>query len=145
MAASSGYSPEFPSSFPATDKLRQFIPSFFQLSDDPSKDAEWVEHFCPDATVVMGDDEACGTDGIRQLRGRMWNKVTSRKHTLYRFSEGARNDADEKGERDFTLSGQVEYELKTAEAKLAQWTAHAKVREDVDRVRFIYYKVQIHN
>lgn len=62
MARSSGYEPEFLSSFPATDKLRDFIPSFFKLSDSAAKNEEWAECFCPDATVVMGEDEAQGTE-----------------------------------------------------------------------------------
>lgn len=62
MAAPSGYELEFPSTVPATDKLRDFIPSFFQLSDDAARNEEWVEYFCPDATLIMGEDEAQGTE-----------------------------------------------------------------------------------
>ncbi|KAK7934723.1 hypothetical protein PG985_000218 [Apiospora marii] len=144
MAAPSGYELEFPSTVSSTDKLRDFIPSFFRLSDDAARNEEWIECFCPDATLVMGEDEAQGTEKIRQLRGRMWDKVSSRKHTLYSFSENAKSESDEKGERHFTLTGQVEYGLKTGETKAARWTAHARVKEDADRVRFIYYKVEIH-
>ncbi|KAK7967651.1 uncharacterized protein PG986_001928 [Apiospora aurea] len=144
MAAPPGYTPEFPSTLSPTDKLRDFIPSFFQLSDDASRNEEWVGYFCSDATVVMGEDEAQGTERIRQLRSRMWDKVASRKHTVHHFSEAASRDPDEKGERDFVLEGEVEYRLKTGEIKAVPWTAHAKIKEDGNRIRFVRYKVEIH-
>lgn len=74
----------------------------------------------------------------------MWDKVASRKHTLYSFSEDSHSKPDGNGERGFTLTGQVEYGLEMGETKAARWTAHAKVKEDADRVRFVYYKVEIH-
>ncbi|KAK8065443.1 hypothetical protein PG997_012190 [Apiospora hydei] len=143
MAAPSGYTPEFPSTFSPTEKLRDFIPSFFQVSDDGSRNEEWVGCFCSDATLVMGGDEAQGTERIRQLRSRMWDKVASRKHSVHHFSEATGREPHEKGERNFMLKGEVEYQLKTGETKTVPWTAHAKVKEDGDRIRFVYYKVEI--
>ncbi|KAK7954278.1 hypothetical protein PG988_014972 [Apiospora saccharicola] len=130
MAAPSGYELEFT--------------NFFKLSDDPNRNEEWVECFCPDATVVMGEAEAQGTEKIRQLRDGMWETVASRKHTLYSFSGGMDINPVEKGERLFMLTGQVDYGLKTGETKAARWSAHGKLKEDADRVRFLYYKVKIH-
>lgn len=74
----------------------------------------------------------------------MWDKVASRKHTLYSLSEDTNSKSDQKGERHFMLTGKVEYGLKSGATKRADWTAHAKVKEDAYRVQFIYYKVEIH-
>ncbi|KAK6833848.1 hypothetical protein PG987_008542 [Apiospora arundinis] len=70
MAASSDYTPATLLSLPVTDKLRDFIPKFFQLSDNPARNKEWVDCFDPDATVIMGKDQASGTESECTYRGR---------------------------------------------------------------------------
>ncbi|KAK8035471.1 hypothetical protein PG993_010466 [Apiospora rasikravindrae] len=160
MAAPSGYTPEFPSTFPPTDKLRDFIPSFFQLSDDATKNEEWVGYFYPDATVIMGEDEAQGTESEYLRRESSYNRAVGIRRRLcpmaiaheltsprcqgfVNFEAGSSREPDEEGERNFMLKGEVEYRLKTGETKAARWTAYAKVKEDHDRIRFAYYKVEI--
>ncbi|KAK8031583.1 hypothetical protein PG990_001317 [Apiospora arundinis] len=142
MAASSDYTPATLLSLPVTDKLRDFIPKFFQLSDNSARNKEWVDCFDPDATVIMGKDQASGTEKIRQLRDRMWEKVASRKHTVSRFLEDAHELEEEEGERKFMLFGEVTYGLKTGETKVGSWSANARVK-NTDQVRFLYYEVQI--
>ncbi|KAK8058210.1 hypothetical protein PG994_008658 [Apiospora phragmitis] len=105
MTASSGYNPECLSSLPVDDKLREFLPTFFRLSDDAARNEEWVECFCPDATVVMGGRSSARNCKHPSAPGQDVDKVASRKHTLNRFSEDTSRGTDEEGEREFWLTG----------------------------------------
>lgn len=54
---------EFSSNIAADADIRQFISAFFKISDDPTKNDEWVDYFLPEAVLVMGNDTAEGQDG----------------------------------------------------------------------------------
>lgn len=60
---SSDYSPLFPSSTAADDKIRAFVSEFYKTSDDSAKNEEWLGYFLPDAVMVMGPDTFTGVDG----------------------------------------------------------------------------------
>lgn len=59
----SGYEPSYPNNIPMDSSVKRFITNFFQTSDSPDKDDEWVASFHDDATVMMGNDVAKGKEG----------------------------------------------------------------------------------
>jgi len=44
--------------------VRAFIGHFFNVSDRPECNEEWVDSFCDEATLVMGPDVANGRQGL---------------------------------------------------------------------------------
>lgn len=59
----SGYEPFYPTNVPIPSSVKQFISSFFEISDDPDATDAWVRSFQDGATVVMGNETARGTKG----------------------------------------------------------------------------------
>jgi hypothetical protein len=62
----SGYDPLYPiasTSNEDEESVRQFISRFFEISDDPARDEEWVGSFTEGAVLFMGDKVARGTEG----------------------------------------------------------------------------------
>jgi hypothetical protein len=59
----SGYEPWYPNNIPLDSSVKQFITHFFEVSDDPSRNEEWVDFFADDATLIMAKDVAKGKEG----------------------------------------------------------------------------------
>ena len=59
----SGYEPSFPNNIPTDSSIKRFIARFFEVSDDPDRNDEWVGFFDENATVIMGNDVAKGKEG----------------------------------------------------------------------------------
>lgn len=59
----SGYEPYYPNNVPIDGSVKRFISSFFEISDSPEKNDEWVSCFHEEATVMMGNDVAKGREG----------------------------------------------------------------------------------
>jgi hypothetical protein len=59
----SGYEPAYPSNNPVDASVQGFITRFFEVSDDPDRDDEWVGFFEEDAALTMGRDVARGVGG----------------------------------------------------------------------------------
>lgn len=58
------YRPAFAGHTPAADdSIKDFVANFYTTSDTPGKDAEWVEFFQPDATIILEKKEATGPQG----------------------------------------------------------------------------------
>ncbi|XDG01554.1 hypothetical protein ABKA04_001169 [Annulohypoxylon sp. FPYF3050] len=68
MTSSDSYVPLLPPGHTAEARIKDFVSKFYAVSDDPSKNEEWVDYFLPDAVVIIGDKSAKATDEIRQLR-----------------------------------------------------------------------------
>ena len=64
MTSPHSYTPAFPSDHTLYWRVEYFIAKFYAVSDDPSKNEEWVDYFLPDATVIIGDKLAKGTEGM---------------------------------------------------------------------------------
>jgi hypothetical protein len=60
----SGYEPWYPNNIPTDSAVKKFITHFFEVSDDPVRNDEWVGFFQDDATVIMGNDVAKGKEGL---------------------------------------------------------------------------------
>jgi hypothetical protein len=48
---------------PSANAMISFMESFYQISDNESKHAQYVACFTPDATLIMGPKVANGADG----------------------------------------------------------------------------------
>lgn len=74
----------------------------------------------------------------------MWEKVASRDHTPLKVFEGsfpaAAGGADGK---EYMVFGDLVYALKTGETQNVSWTAHAILRKEGERLKFVRYRVWI--
>lgn len=63
----SGYDPLYPIAAVTNNEdeesVGQFVSRFFELSDDPGRNEEWIGSFTEDAVVFMGDKVARGREG----------------------------------------------------------------------------------
>ncbi|KAJ9155109.1 hypothetical protein NKR23_g2368 [Pleurostoma richardsiae] len=143
------YTPAYPSDVEVASSVKEFISSFYSVSDTPGKDEEWLSYYVDDAIVVMGKDTATGRDELLQLRRRMWEKVQSRRHTVYKVLRGSFPAAGgaETPTTELALFGTVEYRLREnggREKSTVDWAGHARLRSDEaagGAWRFEYYRV----
>ena len=49
------------------DGVKDFIASFYTISDTPGRHQEWLAFFDTDAVLVMGNDRAQGHEGIKLI------------------------------------------------------------------------------
>ncbi|KAK4234700.1 hypothetical protein C8A03DRAFT_37516 [Achaetomium macrosporum] len=131
----SGYEPWYPNNIPTDSSVKKFITHFFEVSDDPDRNDEWVGFFQDDATVMMGNDVARGKEEIRRLRRRMWKDVEARKHRLVKVFPGWFS-ADPTAvaslnETEFMLFGAVAYRMTDGKGDaVVSWAGHAQMRRD---------------
>ncbi|KAI0202216.1 hypothetical protein F4808DRAFT_459217 [Astrocystis sublimbata] len=133
------YAAIYPPNIAVDVRVKEFISSFYAVSDDPGKNEEWVGFFTPDATVIIGDKRASGGD------------VKSRKHELGKvfpaMFETAHDNTDNKPWRrvEYMLRGTVDYVMKEGERVRMQWAGYAKVVECEDKagLKMEYYDVHI--
>ncbi|KAK4186548.1 hypothetical protein QBC35DRAFT_437042 [Podospora australis] len=135
--------------------LMEFVQAFFELSDGPSRNEDWVSSFTPDAKVAIGRDAAEGREDIRAMRLGMWENVASRRHTVERVDiDGATGD----NALQVQLAGNVKYTLKKKKKKkkeeaneeggkeeevvrVVEWTATGRAVEDEGKWRWKEYRV----
>ncbi|KAI1213221.1 uncharacterized protein F4807DRAFT_410181 [Annulohypoxylon truncatum] len=145
MASSSGYVPILPSDSAVNERIKSFMEKFYAISDDPSKNEEWVDYFLPDAVVIIGDRSAKGTDEIRQLRQGMWERTKSRRHKPGKVFPATFGGADE-GEGmtiEYMLQGSVDFVLKNGEQKAVSWAGHAVLNDAQGRLKYQFYQVYL--
>ncbi|KAJ8126934.1 hypothetical protein O1611_g6705 [Lasiodiplodia mahajangana] len=140
------YAATYPTNFAADERVKNFISAFYAISDNPSRNDEWVDCFAPDALLVMGDKRARGIDDIRELRESMWEKVKSRKHKLEKVYRSAFEQSKPESEWKFEymLHGLVDLELKSAEKVAGQWAARAALTNHEGRLKYTLYQVYLH-
>lgn len=59
----STYNPAYPSNVPVDAGIKEFITTFYGVSDTPGKNQEWLDFFRDDATLVMAMQKATGKTG----------------------------------------------------------------------------------
>ncbi|KAK4123865.1 hypothetical protein N657DRAFT_645469 [Parathielavia appendiculata] len=145
----SGYEPWYPNNVPVDSSVKLFITRFFEVSDDPDRNDEWVYFFREDATLIMMKDIAKGKDEIRKLRRDMWRDVEARKHRLVKLFP-ASFSPDQKAvmvmhEKEFMLFGAVAYRMKDGSEAVAGFAAHAQLRRDSLNAswKFVFYRVYV--
>ncbi|KAI1126680.1 hypothetical protein F5Y10DRAFT_244353 [Nemania abortiva] len=140
------YATTYPTNVAVDERVKEFISAFYAISDDPSKNSEWVDYFAPDALLVMGDKRARGIEEIQELRENMWEKVESRKHKLDKMFPAAFEPSEpEHGWRfEYMLYGSVDLELKSAQKVAGQWAARAVLTNHEDKLKYTVYQVYIH-
>ena len=57
-------STQYPINIEAEDGVKDFILSFYELSDMPGKHEEWLGFYSTDAVLVMANDRAEGHQGM---------------------------------------------------------------------------------
>ncbi|KAL2124081.1 hypothetical protein VTJ04DRAFT_446 [Mycothermus thermophilus] len=151
----SGYEPWVPTNVPFDTSVKQFIRHFFEVSDDPARDAEWVGMFREDATVMMGGEKAVGRAEIQKLRRQMWRDVSARKHRVVKVFPGHFSEdpgSVEKGivamnEAEFMAFGAVAYRMRDEEVpdSVVSWAGHGRVRrENMSRPwRWVFWRVYL--
>ncbi|KAK9449448.1 uncharacterized protein V1518DRAFT_433027 [Limtongia smithiae] len=103
-------------------KVEAFLTKFYQISDTPTANAEYVDQFTDDATLIMGLKTAIGDKNIRTLRESMWGAIVGRHHVLTQvFPFQTVEQASELGQ--YALTGTVEFTLKNEKKVSVSWGA----------------------
>ncbi|KAI0439599.1 hypothetical protein F4803DRAFT_32276 [Xylaria telfairii] len=144
MAGMGDYAATYPTNMAIDERFKRFISSFYAVSDDASRNEEWVAYFTPLADVIMGDKRARGEDEIRQLREGMWENIKSRKHKLEKIFPATfgKRDVDPDWQFEYMLHGTVDYEMKNGDKIRAQWAGRASL-VDEDGLKLRFYDVYV--
>ncbi|KAJ2977117.1 hypothetical protein NUW58_g7907 [Xylaria curta] len=136
----------YPTNVAVDERVKKFISAFYAVSDDASRNEEWLDYFSPDALLVMGDKRARGAEEIRELRKGMWEKVKTRKHKLDKVFPAAFEAHEHESEWrfEYMLHGSVEFELKSGEKSVGQWAGRAILTNDGERLKYALYQVYLH-
>ncbi|KAK3296070.1 uncharacterized protein B0H64DRAFT_162861 [Chaetomium fimeti] len=132
----SGYEPWYPNNIPLDSSIKRFITHFFEVSDDPDRNEEWVGLFDENATVMIGNDVAKGKEEIRKLRERMWKEVEARKHRLVKVFPASfsseRTAVVSMHEAEYMLFGAAAFRMRdeAKEDAVVGWAGHAQLRRD---------------
>lgn len=58
------YNPTYPANVTVDAGIKEFITTFYGVSDTPGKNAEWLDFFRDDATIMMEKKKATGSAGM---------------------------------------------------------------------------------
>ncbi|KAI1458346.1 hypothetical protein F4805DRAFT_425391 [Annulohypoxylon moriforme] len=142
MASSDNYTPILPSNHSANKKIKDFIERFYAVSDDRSKNEEWVNYFLPDATVIIGDRSAKGTDEIRRLRHGMWEDTELRLHRPEKVFPASFDEVNEcEGDIEYMLQGLVYLISKNGKQRAVSWAGRAVLNEVQGTLKYRFYQV----
>ncbi|KAI1106317.1 hypothetical protein F4804DRAFT_301539 [Jackrogersella minutella] len=145
---SNNYVPIFPSDHAIDEKVKDFIARFYAVSDDPTKNEEWVDCFLPDAVIILGDNSAKGAEDIRRLRQGMWEQTEARRHKpekVFPASFGGNDGAGGEGTViEYTLLGSLDLTTKIGEQRAVSWAGHAILREVQGKLKYQFYQVYLH-
>lgn len=77
----------------------RFITNFYDISDDPTKNEEWVSHFLIDGVLVMGPDTAYGPEGKLASPPTASGNITTwpNSHQLHRNPQAPGKDVGKGG------------------------------------------------
>ena len=66
---------KFAKDLDSNKKLKSFLEGFYKISDTkpPVQGDEYVDYFTPEATLLLGANQAKGSSEIRQLRQNIWS------------------------------------------------------------------------
>ncbi|KAH9898844.1 hypothetical protein F4778DRAFT_171372 [Xylariomycetidae sp. FL2044] len=149
--AETNYQPVYPADVHIDDRVKALISEFYSISDDPSRNEEWVDCFAPDAVLVMGDRSARGTEEIRELRRGMWEKIRTRRHRPEKVFPAAyegEGGSEGTGRWEYMLHGTLDLVMREDAGKrqVVTWAGRAVLEEDDGgRLSFLYYQVWLHN
>ena len=78
------YSPVYPNG-DIEASIKDFISNFYQVSDDPAKNDDWVRFFAEDATVIMGKKAGRGRDGSSFSWAQVTGPTDPSIHSVFRL------------------------------------------------------------
>mmetsp|Transcript_6075 Transcript_6075/g.5999 ORF Transcript_6075/g.5999 Transcript_6075/m.5999 type:complete len:130 (-) Transcript_6075:68-457(-) len=127
---------KFAKDLDSSKQLKAFLEGFYKVSDTkpPVQGDEYVNYFTPEATLIMGANQAKGSDEIRQLRQNIWANVSKRHHVVHNVA--AVNDTD------FLLNGDVDYVLNDGSSSTKSWGAYIEFESSAQE-KMKYYRVYI--
>lgn len=138
----SHYNPAYPTSVHGDAGIKEFITTFYGVSDTPGKNQEWLDFYQDDATLVMAKAEATGKKDILKIREGMWETVEARKHTVYKAFPVSFGDKED--EAEVMMYGDVVYKLKgSADEEKVDWAGYAKLVRTGKEWKFAYYRVYL--
>ncbi|KAI0143534.1 hypothetical protein GGR57DRAFT_348401 [Xylariaceae sp. FL1272] len=130
------------------ERVKVFIATFYEISDDPEKTEEWLEYFAPDATLIMGDNISSGIEEIREFRKAMWENVRYRAHrpdTMFPFSALPEpTDENPEPECSYMIHGVLDLGLKNGDMRTAHWAARATLKDIEGDLKYTQYQVYLH-
>ncbi|KUI65384.1 hypothetical protein VM1G_00741 [Cytospora mali] len=147
----SNYNPSYPSNVSVDTGIKEFITTFYGVSDTPGKNLEWLDFFRDGATLVMAKQEATGKTDILKVREGMWEKVQARKHTVIKVfpaSFGGGKGGEDGDGVELMLYGNVVYKLKGSadgEEDTVDWAGYARLvrAKGSNEWKFAYYRVYL--
>lgn len=71
------YKPAYPANVSVDAGVKDFITTFYGVSDTPGKNQEWVSFFEEDATLVMEKKEATGRTGMFRVAANLLGPLSS--------------------------------------------------------------------
>ncbi|KAI1089644.1 hypothetical protein F5B19DRAFT_466224 [Rostrohypoxylon terebratum] len=145
MASSNDYVPLLPPGRAVGARIKEFISRFYAVSDDPSRNEEWVDFFLPDAVVIIGDKSAKATDEIRRLRQSMWERVKSRRHRPGKVFPASFSGTDECDETaiEYMIQGSADFVTNDDEQQAVSWAGHAILNEVQGILKYRFYHVYL--
>ncbi|ROV89526.1 hypothetical protein VSDG_08554 [Cytospora chrysosperma] len=151
----SHYNPAYPTNVHGDAGIKEFITTFYGVSDTPGKNQEWLDFYLDDATLVMAKAEATGKKAVREadppapplldilkIREGMWEKVEARKHTVYKAFPVSFSEKEH--EAEVMMYGDVVYKLKGSDdEEKVDWAGYAKLVRTGKEWKFAYYRVYL--
>ncbi|KAF7551507.1 hypothetical protein G7046_g7705 [Stylonectria norvegica] len=141
------YLPAYPdNSGPPDATIQDFITNFYRISDDERDNEQWVQSFTSDAKIQIGADKAEGTKDIREMRGKMWTTVKTRKHTVFKVFPGVFKGPESQAAShhvEAMLLGEASFITRDERTIEASWTGHAVLRKDGEEWKFASYRIWI--
>ncbi|KAI5465557.1 hypothetical protein BGZ63DRAFT_400012 [Mariannaea sp. PMI_226] len=135
------YKPRYAGSLDQVDaSMQSFLTGFYCLSDDITKNEQWVNSFTDKAHVDIGGDSGVGTEGIRELRGRMWAVVQERRHTVLKVFLG---QFENPAEPECMIQGKLKVSTKDGRLLEASWSGHAVLRRVDGEWKLAQYRVWV--
>ncbi|PWY70658.1 hypothetical protein BO83DRAFT_447413 [Aspergillus eucalypticola CBS 122712] len=127
--------PDYPL-IPFDPAYKRFLNEFYLRMDSPNEHEKYSQCFTPDATVIMGEREARGREGIYALRKALWNPTKRCTHRLKQvFPYGPNSNVA-------MVHGTLDCVFKDGSAKTVDWAARCHFVM-LDRVYLSRYQIYI--
>ncbi|KAI1384559.1 uncharacterized protein F4822DRAFT_433102 [Hypoxylon trugodes] len=138
------YIPAFPSDRAIDERVQEFVSRFYETSDDPTKNEEWLGYFLPDAVIIIGDKSAKGTEGLRKFRQGMWEHVEQRRHTPEKVFPASFGGTGDGAYVEYMLHGSLDLITKNGEKQAISWAGRAVLKDVEGNLKYQYYEVYLH-
>jgi len=122
--------------------VANFVKEFYAASDvGPTGHQAYANLFTQDAVLIMGATQYDGHDGVLRFRETGWEKVETRKHTVF----GVFVRPDTASSEELMLYGTVDYDFKDGTQKEGvEWAGRMQLmKKSNGAYRLKFYQVYI--